>query len=252
MPSNAWKLPLLCLIAASLVFGQGLNTGASKDDWEEINFEFDSAILTDGFPSLLRLAELMNQHADYSVKLVGHADYIGSSKYNDALAMKRAEQVKAFLEKYGARPGQVTVEGKGESDPKVPARTDEARFMNRRVEMTVTDGNGRIVGAGGVGDAINALEKLAKAQEECCNAILKKLDKLDEILAALNNLKGQNAKLQDEVDKLKAEHAGLKKEVAGIPPAPTKQELTKVAEQAAERLRPKRPRRNSMTSRFLA
>src|SRR5437016_3941221 len=27
-----------------------VNTQASKDDWEEINFEFNSSILTDGFP----------------------------------------------------------------------------------------------------------------------------------------------------------------------------------------------------------
>ena len=30
-----------------------------KDDWEEINFEFNSSVLSDGFPSLLRLAELL-------------------------------------------------------------------------------------------------------------------------------------------------------------------------------------------------
>ena len=40
-------------------FAQGLDTRASKDDWEEINFEFDSAVLSDGFPSLLRLADLL-------------------------------------------------------------------------------------------------------------------------------------------------------------------------------------------------
>jgi len=65
------KVLFLCLVLASLVLAQGLNTVASKDDWEEINFEFDSAVLTDGFPSMLRLADLLNQHPDYKVKLVG-------------------------------------------------------------------------------------------------------------------------------------------------------------------------------------
>ena len=29
--------------------------GQTKEQWEEINFEFNSAILSDGYPSLLRL-----------------------------------------------------------------------------------------------------------------------------------------------------------------------------------------------------
>jgi hypothetical protein len=54
--------------SASLV-AQGLAATAQKDDWEEVNFEFNSAILADGYPSLLRLAELLNQHSDYKVKI---------------------------------------------------------------------------------------------------------------------------------------------------------------------------------------
>ncbi len=239
MLPRSGKLLALCLALAGLALAQGLNTPASKDDWEEINFEFDSDILTDGFPSMLRLAELLNKHPDYRVKLVGHADYIGPDRYNEKLGLRRANAVKRFLEKYGARPGQITVETRGESSPKVPARTDEARFMNRRVEITVTDAQGRVVSAGGVGEAIGALEKLLKKQEECCNTILKKLDKLDEILAALNDLKQQNARLQSEIDALKAKHGALQKEVAEIPrpPAPSKEQLAKVAEEAARKAR---------------
>ncbi|MGH9663607.1 MAG: hypothetical protein ACRD9L_04190, partial [Bryobacteraceae bacterium] len=50
---------------ATLAFAQGLNTSASKDDWEEINFEFNSAVLSDGYPSLLRLSELLRTHPGY-------------------------------------------------------------------------------------------------------------------------------------------------------------------------------------------
>src|SRR5512133_2475317 len=93
-------------LMASCLFAQGLNTKASKDDWEEINFEFNSSILSDGYPSLLRLAELLGQHRDYRVKVTGHTDYVGSAAYNDKLAMKRAEAVKAFLVRYGAADSQ--------------------------------------------------------------------------------------------------------------------------------------------------
>ncbi len=229
---------IISLALAGLSFPQGLTTTASKDDWEEINFEFDSDILVDGFPSLLRLAELLNQNPDYKVRLVGHADYIGSHQYNDKLAARRAETVKAFLDKYGARPGQVSVEGRGKRQPKVDQRTDEARFMNRRVEITVTDAQGRVVSAGGVGEAIKALEDLAKKQQECCNEILKRLEKLDDILAALKDLKAENARLRDEIEGLKSAQAGLKKEVAEMPkapPAPSPEQLAQVAEQAARK-----------------
>ena len=65
---------------ASGLFAQGLNTGGQqKDDWEEINFEFNSSILSDGYPSLLRLADLLSQHRDYKVKVTGHTDYVGGA-----------------------------------------------------------------------------------------------------------------------------------------------------------------------------
>ena len=68
----------LLLAGASLMAAQGLSTNASKDDWEEVNFEFNSSVLSDGYPSLLRLAELLHQNADYRVSLDGNTDSVGS------------------------------------------------------------------------------------------------------------------------------------------------------------------------------
>src|SRR5437764_12733951 len=135
---------------ASSMFAQGLSTGGqAKDDWEEINFEFNSSILSDGYPSLLRLAELLSQHRDYKVKVTGHTDYVGSAAYNDRLALKRAESVKAFLVKYGVNDAQVTTSGDGKRAPEVDNRTKEGRFMNRRVVLTVSDASGRVIKEGG-------------------------------------------------------------------------------------------------------
>src|SRR6516225_7992245 len=96
-------------LMASVSFAQGLITGGQqKDDWEEINFEFNSSILSDGYPSLLRLAELLSQHRDYKVRVTGHTDFVGSGAYNDKLALARANSVKAFLVKYGVNDNQIT------------------------------------------------------------------------------------------------------------------------------------------------
>src|SRR5881227_2835516 len=103
---------------ASSMFAQGLSTGGqAKEDWEEINFEFNSSILSDGYPSLLRLADLLTQHKDYRVKVTGHTDYVGSAAYNDKLAQRRAETVKSFLVKYGASADQITTSGDGKRNP---------------------------------------------------------------------------------------------------------------------------------------
>ena len=85
------------------------------------------------------LAELLSQNRDTKVKVTGHTDYVGSAAYNDRLALRRAEAVKAFLVKYGANDNQITTSGDGKRSPEVDNRSKEGRFMNRRVVLTVTD-----------------------------------------------------------------------------------------------------------------
>jgi peptidoglycan-associated lipoprotein len=105
------------------MFAQGINTTAAKDDWEEINFEFDSDILVDGFPSLLRLGELLNQNPTHRLALTGHADYRGSDQYNVDLSRRRANAVREFLIKYGANDNQIVLEPQGETIPRVDQRS---------------------------------------------------------------------------------------------------------------------------------
>ena len=57
--------------------------------------------------------------------------------------MARASTVRDFLVKYGARAGQIDVATRAcKADPKYPgqkptySKTDEARWMNRRVILT--------------------------------------------------------------------------------------------------------------------
>ncbi len=228
MLKRALMLACIALFWATSSFPQGLDTPASKESWEEINFEFDSAVLVDGFPSLLRLAELLNQHSDYRVTLEGHADYRGTDQYNTRLSQGRAETVKAFLLKYGAREAQVSLTPRGEGSPRVSATSPEALFMNRRVVIILADGQGRTVSAGSVGQAINAIEEATKKQEDCCNRIMSELSKLDQILELLKQLKGENEQLKQDVAELKQKQGGLEKnvtEIAAAPKPPTREEV---------------------------
>jgi hypothetical protein len=209
------SLLILCSLGAAGLSAQGLNTTATKDDWEEVNFETGSAVLSDGYPSLLRLAELLSKNASYRVKVDGHTDSVGSDRSNDKLAMARANTVKSFLEKYGANPSQIEVMGKGKKQPKVENSTKEGRFMNRRVSLNVVDGDGKSISAGSVGDAIRNLNAAqggpaGAADPKCCDEILKRLDKLDDILALLKDVKSENARLRSDVDALKSAQIGIK------------------------------------------
>jgi len=215
------------ILAVSL-FGQGIDTQATKDDWEEINFDYNSSVLVDGFPSLLRLSELLQKNPGYKVKIEGHTDIIGDSTYNNKLGLARASAVRDFLVKYGAGGGQIEVSSRGKLDPKYAGgkstyvRTDEARWMNRRVALTVLDDQGRTVGAGGAGDAIRAIQPAPTTAglADCCSEVLKRLDKLDAIERMLMDLADQNKKLADEVARLRANQDTLAGRVNQPPPAP--------------------------------
>src|SRR5580692_6840836 len=127
---------LLCVmtLAAIGVSAQGLDTKASRDDWEEINFEYNSSVLVDGFPSLLRLAELLQMNPGYKVRVEGHTDVIGGTQYNDRLGLARASAVRDFLVKYGAQASVITATSEGKANPRYPGQknaftpTDEARY----------------------------------------------------------------------------------------------------------------------------
>jgi hypothetical protein len=221
-------------------FAQGLETRASKDDWEEINFEFNSAVLSDGYPSLLRLADLLKANSGYKVRVEGHTDGIGSNGYNEKLGLARANTVRDFLVKYGARQEQVQTSSRGKSEPESQgekrrySRTDLSRWMNRRVVLTVTDEKGQTVSAGGVREAIQAIPPPAP---QCCDEILKRLDRLDEIAKLLRDLADQNANLRKDLDNLKQEHAALESKMNGLPKPLNEQQTASVVDQRLEKFR---------------
>jgi OOP family OmpA-OmpF porin len=68
---------------------------------------------------------------------VGHTDAVGGDAYNQALSVKRAEAVKAYLVTKGIEKNRVYTEGKGEKQPVADNKTAEGRAKNRRVEIEV-------------------------------------------------------------------------------------------------------------------
>src|SRR5579884_3759716 len=231
---------LLCFTAACLQ-AQGLNTSASKNDWEEINFEFNSAVLSDGYPSLLRLGDLLKNNPGYHVKVEGNTDNLGSGHYNERLGLQRANTVRDFLVKYGAKTEQIEVASRGKADPEAHgfkrhfSKTDVARWMNRRVVLTVTDQNGKVIGDQvGVGEAIKGIENTPGT---CCQDILKRLDKLDEIAQMLKDMAAQNSGLKQQLADLQQREQALEDEVHKAPKPLTRAQTAAVVDQRLEKFR---------------
>jgi iron complex outermembrane recepter protein len=71
--------------------------------------------------------------AQTRIVIEGHTDNTGSEAYNQALSERRANAVKAWVVSQGVNPAQITVVGKGESEPSDDNSTKEGRQNNRRV-----------------------------------------------------------------------------------------------------------------------
>ena len=70
-----------------------------------------------------------------SIQLTGHTDTTGSDKYNQALSLRRANAVKATLVKLGIPADEISVIGKGKSEPLVQTKDGVREPQNRRVQI---------------------------------------------------------------------------------------------------------------------
>ena len=103
------------------------------------NLEFDfakSTIRPRSFPSLDRVAALLIEK-NFSLKLAGHTDYVGSNDANLKLSKDRAESVKTYLVGKGANASRIEATGYGETQPIATNKTAVGRQKNRRVEFTL-------------------------------------------------------------------------------------------------------------------
>ncbi len=111
----------------------------------DVTFASDSADLASGAEAQLQtVAGQLAQYPDGgTLTIVGHTDDVQDDAYNQTLSEKRANAVKTRLEQLTTLDKwQTSVSGKGESEPKVNDTSDEARAVNRRVEITLTPTGG--------------------------------------------------------------------------------------------------------------
>ena len=74
---------------------------------------------------------------NFSLKLAGHTDNVGSNEANMRLSKDRAESIKNYMISQNVKSGKIEAVGYGETQPVATNKTDAGRQKNRRVEFTL-------------------------------------------------------------------------------------------------------------------
>ncbi|MCH8060166.1 MAG: OmpA family protein, partial [Proteobacteria bacterium] len=103
-----------------------------------VNFETNSDRLLPGsLPVLNDAAATLRMHPDLIIEVAGHTDSAGSAVHNEGLSERRANTVRDYLIRNGARVKNLTSRGYGEAQPIADNATADGRARNRRVELRI-------------------------------------------------------------------------------------------------------------------
>lgn len=121
---------------------RGESETTSVDIAADVLFAVDEAKLTPKARDLLRSAakEITEQKATGRVTITGHTDSDGSQSHNLDLSTRRAQAAAKELRPLLPDGLEVTVDGKGESEPIASNETASGKQQNRRVTVTFTPG----------------------------------------------------------------------------------------------------------------
>lgn len=121
-------------------------TGDLLRKFEDVNFAFDRAVLTDYAKITLDntakvIKELQKQYPDMRVEITGHTDWVGSDAYNLDLGLRRATHVRDYLISKGVSRSALSTRSLGESQPIASNKTAKGRLLNRRAEIRAKANN---------------------------------------------------------------------------------------------------------------
>ena len=98
----------------------------------------------DYYQQLDLIADALNRHEQLQVRLTGHADNRGDEKFNEALSMQRALNVKRYLVKKGVPAKQILTVAVGEQNSN--GQSYEETFFDRKVVLEIA-GTGNVLTA---------------------------------------------------------------------------------------------------------
>ena len=114
--------------------GQAATGGPMKD----VNFNFDSAALSDDARATLRAnADWLKANATARIQVEGHCDERGAADYNMALGAKRAQAAMDYLATLGIAANRMSTISYGEEIPMCKEKTEECWAKNRRDRFVI-------------------------------------------------------------------------------------------------------------------
>ncbi len=103
-----------------------------------ILFDYQKYELSDESRAVVtKIVKALKQLRIDRVRVEGHADRSGSSSYNNALSLRRAEIVAKEMAALGMEPSKISVRGLGSKHPVAENKTNEGRAQNRRAVIIV-------------------------------------------------------------------------------------------------------------------
>ena len=128
----------ICYAISNHSFYELALTILSYSKWSNLLFDFNKAdIKPEHGQKINRLAKQLNKYDLHKLKIVGHTDDIGHPEYNQKLSEERAQSVASIFVQQGFKQNDLTVLGRGSSQPFVPNTSDENRANNRRVAVII-------------------------------------------------------------------------------------------------------------------
>jgi outer membrane protein OmpA-like peptidoglycan-associated protein len=108
---------------------------------QQVKFKLNSAVILPESDYILEaVKKILVEHPEIKkVRVEGHTDDRGTASYNKRLSNKRAASVVKWLTVNGIDKKRLVSQGFGRERPLDPAKTEEARAQNRRVELHIVD-----------------------------------------------------------------------------------------------------------------
>ena len=104
-----------------------------------------SELKAGGMRTVEKLSGFLKAYPKRSAMVEGFTDSTGNDANNQALAARRAEAVQTALVSMGVARERVAARGYGEAFPVASNATTDGRQLNRRVEIVLSDDNGKIM-----------------------------------------------------------------------------------------------------------
>jgi outer membrane protein OmpA-like peptidoglycan-associated protein len=111
----------------------------------DVLFDTGKAELKGGAVATIgKIANFMHTYPTRKLLIEGFTDSRGSDAFNRDLSERRANAVRSALTAVGVEGERIAVRGYGEGYPVASNDTPEGRQLNRRVEVIISDEDGRI------------------------------------------------------------------------------------------------------------